>query len=81
MIITKFCNPKVLHELITYEEFVRSFELNNLECIDFTNSKIQKYYIFYSKTKNHDIDNPTIYKNFFNLTKEKLLYLNLKFRK
>ena len=63
----------MLHETINYEEFVKVLEMNKLEGIDFTNTEIQQFYIFYSIAKNNDIDNPTIYKNFFNLTKEKII--------
>ena len=44
--------------------------------IDFKNSEIQKYYIYYTIAKNNDIDYPSIYKNFYNLTKEKITLTN-----
>ena len=46
--------------------------MNKLEGIDFTNTEIQKFYIFYTIAKNNDIDSPAKYKNFFNLTQEKI---------
>ena len=72
LLITQNCNTEIEHNKIEYEEFVKKLEDNDIKLINFKEKYIQKYYIQYSIYKDNSIDNPTLKKNFFNLTKEKL---------
>lgn len=44
-IITELYNKKISQETISYEEFVKPIETNNIESISFKEVKIQKFYI------------------------------------
>ena len=71
-IVTKYCNNKSEHEIISYIDFVDLVQKKEYNKIDFSNKKIQKYYAFYFIKNNNDLDNPTIIKNFNTLTNIKL---------
>lgn len=43
LIIIEKCDVNILHETITYKEFVKALEKNKLDGIDFSNTEIQKY--------------------------------------
>jgi len=72
-IITKFCDNTLEHIPLEYEEFVKLIEKNNTENIDFTNKIIQKYYVIHSLFRNNDLDINTLYKNFYEFYKKKLI--------
>lgn len=53
---------------IDYEEFKKNFKEKNYKDLNFSLKKIQKYYAYYAISKNNNIDNPTLKKNFKKLT-------------
>ena len=67
LLINQNCNREIEHNKMEYEEFVKKLEENDIKSINFKEKFIQ-----YSIYKDNSFDNPTLKKNYFNLTKEKL---------
>ena len=61
-----------MKKLSQYEEFSNLMKKNDLNNIDFK-KKINKtyfvYYVYYSINENNNIDNPTLKKQFYDITK------------
>ena len=45
-IVTKYCNNKIDHEIMSYLDYVDLFQKKEFDKIDFSNKKIHKYYVF-----------------------------------
>ena len=63
--ITNLCDKQIVHNKITYEEYVNYIEKNDIENIDFSAHYIQKYYVYYVINKNNNIGNPELKKEYF----------------
>lgn len=46
-IITKYCENEIEHIQLEYEEFVKLLENKNIDSIDFTHKKIQKFFVIH----------------------------------
>ena len=67
-IITEECKEKKYHNKLDYEEFITLMKEKKYNLIDFKNRYNQKYYVYYLINENKNIDNPTIKKNFYDLS-------------
>ena len=54
-IITEYCDNKIAHLNIDYDEFVKLYEAKNYKKINFEDNIIQKYYLIYYINKINDI--------------------------
>ena len=63
-LITYYCDKKIEHDYITYNEFKTLLISKDLKEINFTKKYIQKYYMEYSNKENEIIDYPNYKKNF-----------------
>ena len=66
-ILTK-CDPKIEHNYLSYDEFKNAFKNKQLDKNVITKKYIQKYYTELSIRENESIDNPTLKKNFLEIT-------------
>ena len=66
--ITDKCDNKINHNNISYEEFFQIMKNKEYNKLLFNERQIQKFYAQLLITDNNNIDNPTIKKNFFELT-------------
>ena len=55
-IITEYCDNKIAHLNIDYDEFVKLYEAKNYKKINFEDNIIQKYYLIYYINKINDIN-------------------------
>lgn len=67
-IITNYCNNKVKHEDISYEEFIKLYTNKQYKKIKFNEIKIQKYFVMYIISQNKSIDNASIINKFKTIT-------------
>ena len=78
-IITEYCDKKIAHLTIDYDEFVNLYEAKNYKQINFEDNIIQKYYLIYYINKLNDISYSKLAIDFFNLTKIKFNISNSQF--
>ena len=72
LIITKYCENNIEHFGLEYEELAELIDKNDLNNVDFNNKINQRYYVIHILKQNPDIDLNTIYKKFYDETKNKL---------
>ena len=70
--ISEFCDLKIEHLKLSYEELIHAIETKKFDNINFHGIKMHKYYVYYNINKNNNIEISTIPKNFFNLTDIKI---------
>ena len=71
-IITKTCDENAVHNKIDYDEFCQILKDKDYNKLDFKDKEIQKFYVYYIISENNNIDNPSIKKYYYNLTKVSL---------
>ena len=60
---------KIKHEMIFYDEFIKLIEDKKFDKLDFTDIKIQNFFVYYLINKNNEIDNSTIINKFNSIAK------------
>ena len=71
LIITYYCENNIEHIGLEYEELADLIDKKDLDNIDFNNKINQRYYVIHIIKQNPDIDLNTIYKKFYDETKNK----------
>ena len=55
--------------MLIYDEFIKLIEDKKFDQLDFTDIKIQNFFVYYLINKNNDIDNSTIINKFNSIAK------------